>query len=341
MQPPSSPIRIHSSALRRRQKVEAGTACARGGGDFTARASQVSQRPLNCDGISSHLCPPLSVEEMGFSRVGDVDFGNANLDPSVLRELPEGSSVLSTNTHKISFWAKVGRIDVLLSRSTEQKAYFIKVVSGDVGRNMVMSEFESLKTMHQIIPEFVPTPIAWGSYETVPDTHFILCQFRNMTDPDTMPDTENFTTLLAKLHQESESPDGRFGFHVTTYPGNLPQYTGWEENWETFFTKAMRQTLSAEIEIRGRSDELDSLSQALFDKVIPRLLRPLESDGRSVKPSLVHGDLWYANTGTDIETGECLVFDPCCFYAHNECEYAHFEPATRPQTKANMKNIIR
>jgi protein-ribulosamine 3-kinase len=263
------------------------------------------------------------------------------LDPSVLREFPEGSSVLSTDTHKISFWAKVGRINVLLANNTEKKAYFIKVVSGDVGRNMVMSEFESLRAIHQIIPEFVPTPIAWGSYETVPDTHFILSQFRNMTGPDTMPDPENFTALLAKLHEESESPDGRFGFHVTTYPGNLPQYTGWEESWETFFTKTMRQTLNAEIDIRGRTNELDALSQALFDKVIPRLLRPLESDGRSVKPSLVHGDLWYGNAGTDIETGECLVFDPCCFYAHNECECAHFEPAAGLQTKTDMGNTAR
>lgn len=134
--------------------------------------------------------------------------------------------MLLTDTSKISFWAKLGRIDVSLPGSPEQRSYFIKVVSRDVGKNMVMSEFESLRTMHQIIPEFVPTPIAWGSYETVPDTHFILCQFRDMTDPDTMPDPEKFGALLSKLHRESESPNDRFGFHIATYPRNLPQYTG-------------------------------------------------------------------------------------------------------------------
>jgi protein-ribulosamine 3-kinase len=96
--------------------------------------------------------------------------------------------------------------------------------------------------------------------------------------------------------------------------------TDWEDKWETFFSKSMKWALELEIEAKGLDPEFDMLVPVIFDKVIPRLLRPLESDGRSVKPSLVHGDLWYANSGIDTDTGESLVFDACCFYAHNECE---------------------
>lgn len=39
-----------------------------------------------------------------------------------------------------------------------------------------------------------------------------------------------------------------------------------------------------------------------------------------MKPSLVHGDLWFANSGIDVGTDEPLVFDSCSFYAHNECK---------------------
>lgn len=46
----------------------------------------------------------------------------------------------------------------------------------------------------------------------------------------------------------------------------------------------------------GRNLELEELLPALFDKVIPRLLRPLESEGRTIKPSFVHGDLWGGET---------------------------------------------
>jgi protein-ribulosamine 3-kinase len=78
--------------------------------------------------------------------------------------------------------------------------------------------------------------------------------------------------------------------------------------------------LKLELDAKGPDPEFDMLVPALFDKVIPRLLRPLESEGRSVKPSLVHGDLWFANSGIDVDTGESLIFDACCFYAHTECE---------------------
>ena len=88
---------------------------------------------------------------------------------------------------------------------------------------------------------------------------------------------------LAALHQNSKSPNGN--------SGNLPQMNKWEESWETYFTKSMRWALKLELEAKRHNPEFDVLIPILFDKVIPRLLRPLESEGRSVKPSLVHGDL--------------------------------------------------
>lgn len=139
-----------------------------------------------------------------------------------------------------------------------------------------------------------------------------------------MPDPEKFTARLAELHQKSHSPTGKFGFHVTTYSGYLPQYTQWEESWEVFFSKSLRVALDLEIKTKGYDAEFDVLVPVIFDRVIPRLLRPLESEDRSVEPTLVHGDLWYGNSGVDKASGECLVFDACCFYAHHECEFHVF-----------------
>lgn len=223
----------------------------------------------------------------------------------------------STETHGVSFWARVGRIDVTLVDGAEQ-TFFIKVVSKQRGKDILTGEFESMNAIHDVVPEFVPRPIAQGTYKTDPDTHFLLLEFRDMTDK--MPDPHKFAALLASLHHKSVSPTGNFGFHVTTYSGNLPQFVGWEDSWEIFFTKSMRKTLDLEVERKGHDEELDIISEALFERVIPRLLRPLESEGRSVKPSLVHGDLWYANSGIDVNTDQPLVFDACCFYAHNECK---------------------
>ena len=225
--------------------------------------------------------------------------------------------MLSTESHGVSFWGNTGRIDVELVDGTP-KTFFMKVLSKEVGKNMVHGEFESMKAIYILVPDFAPKPIAWGTYKTIPDTHFFLCEFREMIDD--MPDPHKFSARLAEMHQNSESPNGKFGFHLTTYSGNLPQMTEWEESWEVFFTKNLRWALKLELEVKGPDPEFDVLLPVLFDKVIPRLLRPLESEGRSVKPSLVHGDLWYANSGIDVDTDGSVIFDACCFYAHNECK---------------------
>ncbi len=183
---------------------------------------------------------------------------------------------------------------------------------------MMRSEFESMAAIYNVAPDFAPRPIAWGSYEAVPDTYFFLCEFRDFGSE--MPELEDFTLRLARLHKNSQSPNGKFGFHLTTYAGNLPQMVEWEASWETFFAKSLRYALDLEVKAKGPDPELDLLLPIIFDKVIPRLLRPLETNGRSIKPSLVHGDLWFANSGRDTETGDSIIFDACCFYAHNECK---------------------
>ena len=160
--------------------------------------------------------------------------------------------------------------------------------------------------------------MAWGTHKSIPDTGFFLCHFLKMINE--MPDPHIFTARLAALHQKSQSPQKKFGLHVTTYTGNLLQTNQWEASWETYFTKSMQWALELEREAKGPDSEFDTLIPSLFDKVIPRLLCPLETEGRSVKPSLVHGDLWYANSGLDVGTGEPVIFDACSFYAHNECK---------------------
>ena len=224
---------------------------------------------------------------------------------------------MSTSEHGESYWAKTGHIKVELVDATP-RSYFIKAVSEETGKNMVHSEFESMKALHDVTPDFAPRPIAWGAYRTVPNTYFFLCEFRYFDGE--LPEPVNFAKRLADLHQHSQSPNGKFGFHTTTYAGNLSQMVEWESSWEAFFAKSLRYAFDLEVKVKGPDPELDALLPTLFDKVIPRLLQPLETNGRSVKPSLVHGDLWHANSGVDNETGDSIVFDACCFYAHNECK---------------------
>ena len=79
--------------------------------------------------------------------------------------------------------------------------------------------------------------------------------------------------------------------------------------------------LELEEESQGYNEEMRRLSNAIMTKVIPRLLRPLETEGRQIQPRLVHGDLWDGNTSTDVETDSPIIFDAAAFYAHNECRF--------------------
>jgi protein-ribulosamine 3-kinase len=65
---------------------------------------------------------------------------------------------------------------------------------------------------------------------------------------------------------------------------------------------------------------LRMLSEQLLEKVIPRLLRPLETGPVTLQPCLIHGNLWYGNTAIDLDTGKPITFDASALWGHNECE---------------------
>lgn len=70
----------------------------------------------------------------------------------------------------------------------------------------------------------------------------------------------------------------------------------------------------------GKDDRLEFLEDSLYTKVIPRLLRPLETNGRSIKPCLVHSDVWPGNMMLDAKTNRVALFDSCAFWGHNEAD---------------------
>ncbi|KAJ4386034.1 hypothetical protein N0V93_008926 [Gnomoniopsis smithogilvyi] len=238
------------------------------------------------------------------------------VDSNVIQKLPPGTEVTGITSHGASFWTRTARLDAVTEGSKCQ--YFLKTSHGERGRSMMSGEFKSMTTIHDVAPTLVPLPIAWGSYDSMQDVHFFLCEFRNMTDE--LPDMETFPAKIAELHRNGTSPDGRFGFYVTSYHGQTPIEHGWSDTWEEYFTRTTRALLSLEQEAQGHNEQILKLSDAFLNKVIPRLLRPLQTGGRNIKPALIHGDLWHGNASMDADTNEPVIFDAACFYAHNEYE---------------------
>ncbi|KAI9688309.1 MAG: hypothetical protein M1820_010269 [Bogoriella megaspora] len=244
------------------------------------------------------------------------------LDEAVLTAFPSNSQILSIKPSGTSAWVQTVRIDVR-NEDGFTKAYFMKSEKGNEGKRLMEGSFESEKIFNEYAPNHVPKPIAWGSYKSDPDTWFLLSDFVEMVED--VPDVKDLVSIIAKIHRDSagKSPEGKFGFHVPTHLGYIPNNNLWQTSWEAWFTNAMLRIFEEEERSHGNDDtqqELEILKKSLFNKVIPRLLRPLESYGRTVVPCLIHSDLWLGNIQLNVNTEDIVIFDSCAYWGHNESD---------------------
>ncbi|KAF7526037.1 hypothetical protein G7054_g10892 [Neopestalotiopsis clavispora] len=252
-----------------------------------------------------------------------VHDGDVELDDNIIAQLPKGAAVTRSTGHGASNWNETARIDVEIDGN--RNSYFLKRTKGQNGGPMLHGEFESMSMIHAVIPAFSPKPISWGKCAD-PNVHYLLFEFHELKKG--LPDPHQMSNVVAQLHTRSieHNPTGKWGFHMTTYNGPIPQDNTWTDTWEEHWVRAMRQLFAFEKDARGPSEELDQLLPAYFDKVCPRLLRPLETSGRGITPVLIHGDLWIGNMGTQADTEDPFMFDPAAFWGHNEYELSYMRP---------------
>lgn len=147
-----------------------------------------------------------------------------------------------------------------------------------------------MSELYKTVPTLVPKPHAWGKLALEsPPTYFFLCEFLNISDR--LPDPAIVGARLAELHQRSVSPTGKFGFHIPTYDGKLPQDVDWDSSWSSCFSKLLAGIYRLDVEVNGPWKELQDVLDEVLSYVIPRLLGVLESGGRKIKPCLIHGDV--------------------------------------------------
>lgn len=89
-------------------------------------------------------------------------------------------------------------------------------------------------------------------------------------------------------------------------------------SWEHFWGRQFLSDITYAQRVYGYDKALTDLSEEFVSKVVARLLRPLQTGGRSIKPSLCHGDLWDGNIQLEKGTQKAVLFDSCCFYGHAE-----------------------
>lgn len=66
----------------------------------------------------------------------------------------------------------------------------------------------------------------------------------------------------------------------------------WEKSWARSLTHQLNYVIRYDKETNGPWLEFDAACRQLIDVVIPRLLGALQSNGREIRPVLIHGDRW-------------------------------------------------
>jgi protein-ribulosamine 3-kinase len=239
------------------------------------------------------------------------------VDDNVAGELPPGTEIKGIFPHGSAYWTRTAAIQTIQADGTPLD-FFLKICRTEVGRINLLGEYTTISAISQAVEGFTPKAIATGTYASDSDVHFYLASFVDMTDD--VPEQESLPARVAEMHSKGISPNGKFGFSVSTCMGACQQQNEWFSSWEKSFSVIMSTMFEFEQEMHGEDKEMQRMHNIIMDKVIPRLLRPLETGGNEIKPRIVHGDMWDGNTSVIAENDKPVIFDASGMYAHNECE---------------------
>ncbi|KAK7959154.1 uncharacterized protein PG986_004008 [Apiospora aurea] len=239
------------------------------------------------------------------------------LHTNVLTALEKGDEVIGVHQYGTSLWSDTKRIDVQMTDGSTH-SYFLKTMSLRDAAERVYGEYEAMSAIYRTMPSIVPKPRGYGLCDQEKGTYFFLCDYLDIAHA--FPDAVDLGKKLADFHLSSKSPTGKFGFHCTTFDGKNPLTTSWDSSWTSYFRRLLHDIYELEKAANGYCKEFDDVIQTTLDRVVPRLLDALVAEGRTIKPTLIHGDLWESNIGTDRATGEIFLYDACAYYAHHEKE---------------------
>ncbi|KAI0871611.1 Fructosamine kinase-domain-containing protein [Hypoxylon argillaceum] len=242
-------------------------------------------------------------------------------DVHILEGLPTGTKTFFLAPSGERFWVTTERIeDVPGDQGTGP--VFKKTASGDAGYDKLRTAFNAEDQVFEFVPEYVPRPICFAHYMAHPSLYYYACEFVDMLDE--IPSPVVWAEAAAKLHKRSmaKSPTRQFGFYCTTYSANIPVDCIWNASWETVWTFQLKALLDQDKDLHGLDEEYSKLQATFFDDVTPAYLGPLQSNGRSISPCLIHSNLWRHNIKPRVNSDDVCMMNSVACWGHHEAELA-------------------
>lgn len=154
----------------------------------------------------------------------------------------------------------------------------------------------------------VPVPYAFGLVEGTSVLAMEGLELRSGGGPGSQ---KRLAAGLAALH-DSPSPTGAFGAEFDNFIGATPQANGWMDLWADFFVVRRLEPQFALAAARGRRFP----DAVIFLERVHSHLASL-----TIRPALLHGDLWGGNVAF-LADGEPVLYDPACYYGDRETDLA-------------------
>jgi len=225
-------------------------------------------------------------------------------DREVLADLERAGIVASGQAARAVAGGSISRTVRL---ETNGGPVLLKLESPD-GADLLAAEAESLEALRDSASVAVPAVLAQGIAGSQAYLALQWIEFRSKS-----PAAERrLGAELALLHRRMASD---FGWHRDNYIGRTPQPNDRSDEWLAFFRDRRLRYQLGLARRNGVGGEACELGAAL--------LADLERffDGRSVQPSLLHGDLWGGNWGATAG-GTPYLFDPASYFGDREADLA-------------------
>ncbi len=173
---------------------------------------------------------------------------------------------------------------------------------------MFEAEKAGLEELAAVQAVRVPRPLAVGA---TADAAFLALEWIDFGD--VRPDSE--TRLGEQLAWQHRVLAREFGWTRNNSIGNTSQVNTAHADWPTFFRE---RRLRPQLDLAASNGYTGTLQMRGA-----RLLESIDAFFTSYKPvpSLLHGDLWGGNWGTD-SGGQPVIFDPAVYYGDRETDIA-------------------
>ena len=209
--------------------------------------------------------------------------------------------------------ASGGDINQSYHLHTPVESYFLKTNKAE-NLHMFSAEFDALEEIRNQQCIRAPKPLLVGK-----TSHFSYLLLEHITLEKTV-DYRKFGFQLASMHRTSQD---YFGWHQDNTIGTTQQRNTREENWLRFWKK---HRLEVQIELAIKDNRNSQLIDQLYEL---SSLCHVFFVNRAVEKSLLHGDLWSGNYGSD-ENQTPVIYDPASYYGDHETDLAMLELFGQP-----------